>query len=121
MGMISWIKGILSKPLPSARGHVPPAAMPQPAPPMPACKPPRTEQVDRVQALSLAAGDTLIVTCDSHLTSEQIARIKAGALDCLPKGCKVMVLHGGLKVGGTVNASDPIAESIARLDAHNLT
>lgn len=78
----------------------------RPAPPMPKCKSPRQEDVS--QAFRLAAGDTLIVTCDRALSADQVEKIRAGALDNLPVGCKVMVLHGGLRVAAVVKAS-PVA------------
>ena len=93
----------------------------RPAPPMPECKPPRVEQAERIQVLHLAAGGTLILSSDDHLSTEQRAEIRAYALAFIPEGCKVMVLDGGLKVAGTISARDVNAESIARLDAHNLT
>ncbi len=48
------------------QGHVPPRAMPEPtrpAPPMPECKSPKVD-IDRIQTLSVKAGDTVVVMID---------------------------------------------------------
>ncbi|CUI04691.1 hypothetical protein BN2497_4159 [Janthinobacterium sp. CG23_2] len=46
---------------------------------------------------AIHSGATLIVECDRALTDEQVKKIKAGILADLPTGCKVVVLHGGVK------------------------
>lgn len=81
---------------------------------------PAPDERVHTQALILAAGDGVIVTCDRMLTPDQIKSIKSGMLDNLPTGCKVTVLHGGLNVAAVAKAG-LIDASIARLDAHNLT
>lgn len=72
-----------------------------PKAPMPECKPPAPE---RIQVLSIKAGDILVITHDGPLNHEQIERIKVMALRALPADCKVLVLNGGLKVSTVVSA-----------------
>lgn len=52
----------------------------------------------------MAPGDTLVITCERALTRQQVQKIKAGVLDDLPAGCKVIVLHSGLRVGAMAQA-----------------
>ncbi len=74
--------------------------------PMPPCKPSAPE---RIQVLSIASGDTLIITKEGQLNQEQRERIKASVQASIPEGCKVMVLEGGLKVSAVVTATNPDA------------
>ncbi|WP_167089277.1 hypothetical protein [Massilia frigida] len=46
---------------------------------------------------AIQPGATLFVECDRALTDEQVKKIKAGILADLPTGCKVVVLHGGVR------------------------
>ncbi len=88
-------------------GGIWPAVVWPKVPPMPACKPPRTEQADRIEVVSLTAGDTLIISSDKPLTHEQRASIKSSAMQCLAPGCTVMVLDAGLSIAGAVTARRP--------------
>lgn len=69
---------------------------------------PRVEHAERIQALSLAAGDTLVLSVGNPITKEQHDAIKTSVHGCIPDGCKVMVLHRGLSIAGTINAKRPI-------------
>jgi hypothetical protein len=84
----------------------PSVLMPQPtrqAPPVPECKP---SAVPVMPPIVINPGDALVVTCDRVLTVEQVARIRAGMIDNLPKGCKIVVLHGGLSLASVAKAAD---------------
>lgn len=63
-------------------------------------------------------GDTVVITTPSHMSKE--GRDKLSAYVTAQSGCNAMVLDGGATFSGVLKA-DSVDQSIARLDAHNLT
>ena len=70
---------------------------------MPACKPLRPEQAERIEVLSLAPGDVLVVNCDHAVTDDQKAKIKTSFERIMPVGCKVAVLGKGMKLSAVTS------------------
>ena len=57
-----------------------------------------------VAKLEAKAGDSIVISCDKPLTSEQVSRIRGMAEAVLPEGVKALVLCAGLALAGVVPA-----------------